>query len=194
MLSKNVVALVDYDNVAMELVGRGDTVLALADVIKIVVDAIRREIPDVATLNLRLYGGWVDELGYFSRPAERILGELRYYRGRREGIRIATSLALSLCAAPTVRLIGTVRSGTKQRQKMVDVMISLDAVHSAIDRGLVAIISDDDDLVPSAFLAARSGAMVSWFRHRNRASCNDTTLIAESVSFYSLTQVAHERS
>ena len=181
------IAFIDYDNVAMELFGRGDTVPALAEIVHVAVEAVRRDLPFVRTLDLRLYGGWLDESGFFSSPAARLLPELRRFRGLRGGIRIATSLALALRGVPDCRLIGSLRvTASRRRQKMVDGMLTLDICFSASDPGVVVMISDDDDLVPAALMASRAGGTVHWLRLRDRPSCNDAMLDRELVVFHPL--------
>lgn len=181
------IALVDYDNIGMTLVGRGDTVVALPDIIHLTVEAVRRHMPNEKGVEVRLYGGWLDEDGWFSAPAARLLPELRHYRGLRQGIRVVPSLALSIRGAPDCRLAGTVRSAAaRPRQKMVDGMLTLDISACAAERRQVLIVSDDDDLVPAALLSARKGGAVHWARLRTRPSCNDALLERESVVFRSL--------
>jgi uncharacterized LabA/DUF88 family protein len=141
----------------------------------------------VEMIDMRLYGGWLDESGYFSNPAQRLLPELRHFRGRRRGTRFATTLALTLRAAPDCRLIGTVRtSTTRQRQKMIDGMLTVDILHAVADLSAIVVASDDDDLVPAVLLAARSKAEVYWLRARSRASCNDPLLITAGVKLIPL--------
>jgi len=187
MAASHVTVLTDYDNLAMSFVGRGDTASAFPNVADTVITCILSYLPRLVSVDIRLYGGWLDEYGYFSHTAQRILPELRHFRGRRGATRFATSLALTLRGVPTCRLLGSVRSkGTRHRQKMVDGMMTLDIFHAAVDCSAVAIVSDDDDLVPAALLTARSGGEVYWLRSRNRASCNDDLLTRTSVTFLPL--------
>lgn len=51
--------------------------------------------PDTHELDVRLYGGWTDELGWPSRHASWLYELLPYLRGRRNGLIVRPMLATS---------------------------------------------------------------------------------------------------
>ena len=155
------VCLVDYDNVRnVRERTMADVDLNLDILVERLVAISKTMATTINELLLRLYGGWVDEYGRLTKNAEWILALLSQQRGRRSGVRIKPTLITSLAASPADRLVGTFRSlVTPPRQKMVDGILTLDAVYFA-EQGdwLVFIVSDDDDLVPAALAA--SGRLV----------------------------------
>ena len=151
------VALVDYDN--MRLVQTEKTSYDAAANLEQLRDEIRnlvsQRIPQADELELRLYGGWTDEDGYYSQVAQWLLANFSNVRDRGDGLRIHAVLATAAMCRPSEQLRGLVRSRTRNlRQKMVDELLTVDAVHLARAReSCVLIASDDDDMVP-AILAA----------------------------------------
>ena len=132
--------------------------------------------PEARELDVRLYGGWTDELGWPSRHADWLHELLPNLRGRRNGLIVRPALATSMIQFPWFLPRGTVRrrlkSGRQTReQKMVDGMLGCDALYAAIgSRTCVGIVTDDDDLLPSALSSHdQNPATVVWMRNR-RAS------------------------
>lgn len=175
-------ALIDYDNFRrrdrkskadMEL----DTRMLLAAVISTFVSAF----PYTRELDVRLYGGWMDTGGWPSRDASRLNALLPGLRGRRSGVIVRPSLATTMIGFPGLLLRGTVRGiGRRQRQKMVDGMMSCDALHMARQgQTYIGIVTDDDDLVPATVSAHDMvcGRLV-WMRGRSVGSAvNDAVLL-----------------
>ncbi len=183
------IALVDYDNVrTKDERTPGDVVMNLGEIIPPIVAEAERSLAQPRELVVRVYGGWVNERGHQSRRAQWLLTALAWYRGRRGNAIVKPSLVTALACRSSDVLLGTVReSETGVRQKMVDAMLGLDALHFARDQSLpVLIVSDDDDLVPAA-LSARSlstSCRVHWLRRRRPDSAlNDSLLGRAGVTF-----------
>ena len=181
-------ALVDFGN--YHGTGQVTPVSAEAitgDVLDLVAKAYRGFVPAVQAVDVRLYGGWFDESGQLSADAQALLPALAWFRGRRDGILVRPSLALSLLVQPDFRLHGTVRfeSTRRKRQKMVDAMLGCDAVHLASAGGVLpAVFTDDDDLVPAILMwnATRAGE-ARWVRRSlARPRPNDARLSANGVA------------
>ena len=180
-------ALVDYDNLrpsprpGMHPLGPG-----VRDVVEAVVIGFRRAFREVRELDIRLYGGWIDERGQRSPAALELDTALPPGRGTVHGVTVRSVIATRLLSVPEVVLRGTVRLRARRvRQKMVDGMLGCDtlfAARSGIER--VGVVTDDDDLVP-ALLAARAGASTAgpvWIRRRATGSApNDDLLIERGV-------------
>jgi hypothetical protein len=82
--------LIDYDNVRGQRErSRLDASMNLEDLIENLIVALRRVVPDVKELHIRLYGGWVDERGQFSHVANWITAALEDQRGIRGGRGVA---------------------------------------------------------------------------------------------------------
>ncbi len=181
------VALVDYDNVKPgEDRNVGDVVSNLADVVPKVVLEAHGAFEQPKELLVRVYGGWVDERGQHSRRAQWLLTGLPWYRGRSGSTIVKPTLVTCLACRNADILIGTVRySSAGLRQKMVDNMITVDALHFVRDCDFpVLLFSDDDDLVPAA-LAAKpaSASRIHWLRRRKAGSgMNDALLRRAGVT------------
>lgn len=163
-------ALVDYDNVRLQKERTAaDVEYNATRLIETLVGAIRSEMPDVVEVAVRMYGGWVCEAGTFSRNGEWLLAILPNLRGLRFGLRVLPTLVTSPACLPQEMLVGTVRlRSLPYRQKMVDVLLAVDAMHFAEEGGArVLIVSDDDDLVPCALaVAARAETQLLLLRRR----------------------------
>ncbi len=153
-----VLAFVDYDNVR-EVFERTalDVTLNLEDLLDRLSALVQRSVSNVEELDVRLYGGWVDEDGRYSRNAEWAFGAIASVRGRRGGVRLNPRLIMSAACQPHDTLIGTVRLRARPpRQKMVDGLMTIDALHLASEPfSAFLIVSDDDDLVPCALAVRR---------------------------------------
>ncbi len=164
-------ALVDYDNVCgYKSKSKTDAELHTTDLVGALVRAFRALFPDLKELDIRLYGGWIDELGLPSPTALWLLPTLPALRGRRHGLIVRPSLATTMVQFPDLILRGTVRLHTRRiRQKMVDGMLGCDAVFAA-GAGLVRVglVTDDDDLVPAALSAHEVNTdLIVWMRTRS---------------------------
>lgn len=148
-----VVACVDYDNVRLIRERTlSDVENNLDEILDQLVKCLLAAPLHVSEVDVRLYGGWVTEDGIFSRNAEWAFGAVTRATGRRRGIRIITKVIISPACRPSEMLIGTVR--LRQRnisQKMVDTLLTVDALHLATEtyEGIF-LLSDDDDIVPCA--------------------------------------------
>lgn len=184
-----VACLVDYDNVRpLQERTLGDVTLNLEILVDGLVGICRSFVYPIDELLLRLYGGWIDEDGRLTRNAEWILSTLGRHRGRRDGIRVSPRIITSLAHLPGEILVGTVRSRTSPpRQKMVDGIITVDAMYFAEQADwILLVVSDDDDLVPAALVASittsRSNSFVYWARKRLvGGGLNDPLLIRSEV-------------
>ena len=174
-------ALVDYDNLRLGLPSStGDVALQAGQMLRLLARAFLSLFAGLQELDVRFYGGWTDERGLPSRAALGLLPILAELRGRRHGIIVRPSLALTMMEFPDLLLRGTVRSlSGKQRQKMVDGMLGCDAVFAARDGETnVGVVTDDDDLIPS-LLTAHSIAAASTLLVRRRrvgTALNDVAL------------------
>ena len=161
-------ALVDFHNLYR---GRRDQVgieSAAEEIVDQVTTTFLGLAQEVQGIDIRLYGGWLDEDGLTSPDTEVLLPMLPYLRGRRRGIVVRPSLATTMLAYPGFQLRGTVRLRTRPyRQKMVDQMIGCDAIFVAGDASeiVTAVFTDDDDIIPSLMSAhsIRPGA-ARWIR------------------------------
>lgn len=153
----NLIALVDYDNIKwiQEDKSFGDTEQNLELIADFLAKLVARDHPEVVEIRARLYGGWLDESGRFTREAEWSLALLSRIRGRRGAILLKPELALALAVRPADRLLGLMRLMPKRRrQKMVDGLMTADAIHYAsTGPEVLLLLSDDDDLVPAAVAA-----------------------------------------
>ena len=142
--------------------------------------------PAARELDVRLYGGWTDEIGSPSRDASWLYGLLPDLRGRRHGLIVRPTLATTMIQFPEFLLRGTVRvQARRQRQKMIDGMIGCDALYIAATNGrtYISIVTDDDDLLPATLSAHRANAdMLAWMRTRTVGSAiNDAGLLNEGL-------------
>lgn len=183
-----VISLVDYDNVCIQRnTTPADVVLNLSEILNNLRHALDAHAFQADELSVRLYGGWIDEKGRYTRVAEWILAELPNQRGLRNGVRMLPRLVTSLAPGPVVSLVGTYRIDSKRpRQKMVDSMLVVDALHFAEAEGQALIMaSDDDDFVPVALATstdAPGSITLLWLRLRNPGDgINDGLLRRNSV-------------
>ena len=117
--------------------------------------------PAADELDLRLYGGWINEQGWPSRHASWLHELLPALRGRRNGLIVRPALATSMIQFPEFHPRGTVRRRLRPRtrngaaryeQKMVDGMLACDALYAAAQaQTCVGIVTDDDDRYPAPF-------------------------------------------
>ena len=178
-------ALVDFRNLQEDLARGATPMIALEEVLDAVVGGFRRW-RSVREIDVRLYGGWLDERGNPSQNANAFMPLLPFLRGRRQGTIVRPSLALGLLKFPYLRLRGTVRITRRgRRQKMVDQMIGCDALYLALrphDDLLVAVFTGDDDLLPPLLIANACGeGEVRWMRGQGRDRPNDARLSSFGV-------------
>ena len=172
--------MVDFRNLQEDLAQGATPTLAIEEVLNAVVGRFRRWRP-VREIDVRLYGGWLDERGNPSENANTFMRLLPFLRGRWQGTLVRPSLAVALLRFPYLRLRGTVRGQSRRRrQKMVDQMIGCDAMYLALSRledVPVAVFTADDDLLPPLLMAsAYSGSDVQWMRGQGRPRPNDPQL------------------
>lgn len=150
--------------------------------------------PDASELDVRLYGGWTDELGWPSRHASWLHELLPYLRGRRNGLIVRPTLATSMIHFPRFLLRGTVRRRLRNgrqvyEQKMVDGMLGCDALYAAMtSQTCIGIVTDDDDLLPNALSShEHNPATVVWMRTRRIGSAtNDDALLNVGLRIHQL--------
>lgn len=189
-------ALVDYDNVC-PYKGHSDADVAFhtAGLVDRLVRAFRRVFPDLKELDVRLYGGWIDERGFPSPLALGLMKVLPLLRGRRHGLIVRPSLATTLVQFPDLILRGTVRLlSSPRRQKMVDGMLGCDAMFiAAADPGPVGLVTDDEDLLPAALSAHAAGTKpMVWMRPRSMGSgLNDRGLSERGLRIHSFEETGH---
>lgn len=177
-------ALVDYDNLSPPpRPGRDTPRPGVRRVVDAVVVSFRRAFREVRELDIRLYGGWIDEAGSRSRTAVGLDAELPRLRRIVRGVDVRPVIATTIFRDPELVLRGTVRLRARRaRQKMVDGMLGCDALFAAslgIER--VGVFTDDEDLVP-ALLAARIGSSApgpAWMRRRATGTAPNDGLLAE---------------
>ena len=178
-------ALVDYDNLCPDNRSEPEVELRTAELLDSLARASQAAFPGLRELDVRLYGGWLDELGIPSLSARWLLPLLPVLRGRRRGMIVRPTLATTMLQFPGVELRGTVRlQARRRRQKMVDAMLGCDAVFAAaLGQSRVGIVSDDDDLLPAALSAHAAGpAGTAWMRRRAAgAGINDRALSERGV-------------
>lgn len=131
----------------------------------------------ISELQVRLYGGWLDERGQATGRADwiyRVVGDMR---GRRNGVRVLPQVATTIASCPDDALIGLCRKRAGSReQKMVDTMMTVDLLHFAQERdAILLVMSDDDDMVPGVLAAASYWAKPVWLlrRRKDGAGLND---------------------
>jgi hypothetical protein len=189
-----ITALVDYDNVrsANERTAY-DARLNLEDLVSTIVGTVLSLQPKATDLELRLYGGWIDENSRYSALAQWLLACLPDTPRRRGRLRVRTLLAVAPLCAPEVTLVGLVRLGPNgRRQKMVDSLLLIDLVHLMRERSIrLMVVSDDDDFVPGAVAATRWSKQQFWLLRKDRkfgAGPNDGTLVSLGVGITTLVQ------
>lgn len=163
-------ALVDYNNLCgRDIDSQAKAEFRTTELLDRLAAIFRSEYPCSTEIDVRLYGGWVDEYGLPSPAANRLLPILPALRGRRYGMIVRPSLATAMVGFPDTILKGTVRLRSKRRhQKMVDAMMGCDAICAvAAIPARVALVTDDDDLVPAALSAnAVARTALAWIRPR----------------------------
>lgn len=183
-------ALVDYDNLCSGNPSELEVEIWTAELLDSLARASQAAFPGLRELDVRLYGGWLDELGVPSPSARWLLPLLPALRGRRRGLIVRPALAMTMLQFPDVELRGTVRLQAKRRrQKMVDGMLGFDAVFAAaLGQARVGIVSDDDDLLPAALSAhATDPAGTAWMRLRVAgAGINDRAMSKRGVRIHRL--------
>ncbi len=175
-----VTALVDYDNVkANREVTRIDAQANVASLVERCLEVANRIFPGLVELRLRLYGGWVDKLGQFTLRAQWILPCLPAHRRHFGRVLVNPTLVTTMAFHPQLRLRGTY-DAVLQRQKMVDGMLTVDALHyaGAADTSMM-IVTDDDDLVPAAIVACGQQRPVWWARVRPDGRAPNDDLLRE---------------
>ena len=182
-------ALVDYDNVCGHLnKTRADVELRTEGLVDTIAHRFSRDYPELRELDIRFYGGWIEERGLPSPAAAWLFQVLPVLRGRRRGIIVRPTLAVAMCQFPDLILRGTVRLRSKRkRQKMVDGMLGSDAVFSAADGvARVGVITGDDDLIPALLSAQAAGAgRIAWMRTRAIGEgINDRELIHRGLRIH----------
>ena len=148
-------ALVDYDNLCPDNRSEHEVEIRTAELLDLLARAAQDVFSGLRELDVRLYGGWIDEYGVHSESARWLLPLLPSLRGRRQGLIVRPTLAMTMLQFPDVELRGTVRlQGRRRRQKMVDGMLGCDAAFAAArGQSPVGIVSDDDDLLPATLSA-----------------------------------------
>lgn len=183
-------AFIDYDNVRVAPERTAlDVALNLTELLDRLTDSVGAAFPAATEIDARLYGGWVGEDGRYSRLAEWTFGALHQLRGRRNGIRLRPQMVISAACQPRDVLIGTVRLLSRpKRQKMVDGLLTIDALHLSDEEADFLLVSDDDDFVPAA-MALRSATARSCFILRLRGpgqGLNDVTLSRNGIGLATL--------
>ena len=183
-------ALVDYDNLCPGNRSEVEVEIRTSELLDSLALASQAAFPDLHELDVRLYGGWLDERGVPSPSALWLTPLLPVLRGRRRGLIVRPALATTMLQFPDVELRGTVRLQARpRRQKMVDAMLGCDAVFAAaLGRSRVGIVSDDDDLLPSALAAhAADPTGTAWIRPRAAGTgINDRSLSKRGVRIHRL--------
>lgn len=185
------VALVDYDNLRRRYVSSSaDAAVQTQRIIETLADSFRFVFPAIEELDVRLYGGWVDERGSLSPDALRLLPVLPRLRGRSHGMIVRPSLALTMMQFPDLVLRGAVRLlSDPARQKMVDGMLGCDAVFAVREgRVSVGVVTDDADLIPAMLSAhAVNDRLTVWVRRQQfGAGLNDAVLSDRGLRIYCL--------
>ena len=188
-------ALVDYDNLSPPpKPGRDTPRPGVGRVVEAVVIGFRRAFRDLRDLDIRLYGGWIDERGRHTRAAAGLNAELPLLRSIIRGVSVRPVIATRILQVPDLVLRGTVRLRARPvRQKMVDGMLGCDALFAA-SSGMkrVGVVTDDEDLVP-ALLAAQVGSPTRgpvWMRRRATGTApNDDLLTGRGVRIVRISEV-----
>lgn len=182
-------ALVDYDNFrGRDRKSKADIELDTETIVNAVTRTFVAAFPETSELDIRLYGGWIDEIGLPSGDAVWLHEVLPTLRGRRYGRIVRPALATAMIRFPEMLLRGTVRGqGRNRRQKMIDAMIGCDAIHMAGEEIThVGICTDDDDVLPATLFAHESNpSVIAWIRSREVGSAlNDLALLKRGLSLY----------
>lgn len=178
--------LVDFHNTLKQRAfDAGLLELHAVDLFQCIARFLRGQLRRIVDVDVRLYGGWLDEYGHPSRDAHCLLQILPLLPRRMGGLRLRPSLAFELIGRSDLLLRGFLRTKTdKQRQKMVDGMLGCDAIVAAdLATDLILIVSDDDDFLP-AFITASTfdKSRIALIRaRRTHAGLNDALLIAHGM-------------
>ena len=189
-----IVALVDYDNVKSELTeySSRDVLSNLDDIAQQIVGFLPKVPCAEEEVRMRLYGGWIDESGRFTHRASWIMAALGSLERRRGNTIIIPEIVTSLAVRLGRVLIGTYRAHPTPEQKMVDTMMTVDAIHFAsIPDTFVVIASDDDDMVPSIIAGQRQEHRpMSWLRRRKPCGRgpNDKLCMDDGVNLFGITE------
>lgn len=145
---KTAYALVDYDNIRLV---RNEFHLDHMEhslgFIREAVSKLCKKI-DSAEIVVRIYGGWIDEEGNYTKRASLLLRCLNSYRGVVNSVRVRFELAETIIAKK-VGLVCLFNSKSNE-QKMVDTMIAVDAIFLHSDYNVI-IMSNDEDVIPPVF-------------------------------------------
>lgn len=182
------VILVDYDNVRPS--GREGSADVVEQNLGVVVESLAAHVAPYTVggskeIEVRLYGGWLNETAHYTQRGDWMLKRLHVARGLFSGVRVVPVLALAIaeCSGQVLRGLCRSRSGM-QEQKMVDSMICVDLLHFARQRtGSIFTASDDDDLVPALLSASLQSVLpLRLLRHRGaQRGLNDMHLISSRV-------------
>lgn len=136
-----------------------DVHLNLMAVMEDLARTLSQLLPAAQEMEVWLYGGWTTELGQYSPAGWWVLQALPLMKGHRAGLRVIPRMVTAAACRPADELKGLYRVNVRvPRQKMVDELMTVDALHSCTEPGRVlALASDDDDMVP-AVVAASSQA------------------------------------
>ena len=191
-------ALVDYDNLRRYGANptKADIELRTQTLVDQLASVFRVAFSRLKELDIRFYGGWIDEHGSHSPAAVRLFEVLPDLRGRRSGLIVRPSLATAMVRFPRMVLKGTTRLHVRRRrQKMVDGMLGFDAL-SVAEEGVarVGIVTDDDDLVPAVLSAhAARGESIVWMRPRPMGrGLNDRNMTEQGVRIHHLSESGHD--
>jgi hypothetical protein len=173
--------LVDYCNVrSRDDENANDVGFNLTEIFDRILEAIVNHTAGVNALNVRFYGGWIDETGFYTPLAQWLLATLPDYRQLRRGVRVLPTLAITLDELPKEPLIGTLRVRAKRRrQKMVDTMIVMDLRRLCTHGRAVILASDDDDFIPAWLGDAARPDFALWLRLREPETTLNQRLLDE---------------
>lgn len=165
--------LIDYDNIKpyRQETTIYDVQANIVSITKSVIDFCSNSLKDKGDINIRLYGGWIDEVGHYSQLGNWLLSSLGMIRGLINHWRVIPSLVTSIAVLPGETLLGTLRTHQPRlKQKMVDSMLAVDSIYFANQTtSHLLLISDDDDMVPPV-LASRMLSVNNLFVIRKRAN------------------------
>ena len=110
-------AFVDYDNLCPGNRFETEVEIRTAELLDSLALASQAAFPDLRELDVRLYGGWLDERGVPGPSALWLLPLLPVLRGRWRGLIVRPALATTMLQFPDVELRGTVRLQAKRRRQ-----------------------------------------------------------------------------
>ncbi len=189
------VALVDYDNVFRD--SSGKEIENVEDILYDIYLNAHKKASNVARLEIRLYGGWTEIRGQETKKMQKVkelLRNKRFQNQNKKNITHTSRLVTHLSFLDTRtedKILGTFRvrvapGGPKHEQKMVDGMLSVDAIHYSRKEECqcVMIYSDDDDILPAAIMAAKNkGNLPIYWIRRRRDGLNDNLCTRAGVVF-----------